>query len=262
MKRGPSIFAPPRSISVAENGARTSTSTPSASTASSPDLDAVVADRHVALDDVDAPLLVFGRNEEARARIELGSGVQGVGEHRHRRADAECAPGDHPHRRARRLDDRQARLRMVEERRLDLLACARQRHPGLDPVDAGPGSAQLGRRALRVRDPAARRHPVDVARPDRLHRAEAVAVEDLAVEEIRHRREPDVRMRPHVEPLARREARRPHVVEEDERPDHLLRDRRQHAPDGEAADVARVGAEEVLDRGGHGLDCASAARLR
>lgn len=53
---------------------------------------------------------------------------------------------------------------------------------------------------------------------------------DHAVEQVRHRRQPDVRMRPHVEPLAGAEALRAHLVEEDERTDHLLPRRGQHAP--------------------------------
>ena len=43
---------------------------------------------------------------------------------------------------------------------------------------------------------------------------------DLALEQIGHRRQRDVRMRPHVDAVPRREVGRPHVIEEDERPDH------------------------------------------
>ena len=53
-----------------------------------------------------------------------------------------------------------------------------------------------GAGSLRVDDAAARGHPVDRAGLDRLHGAEAVAVHDLALEQIGNRREPDVRMRP------------------------------------------------------------------
>jgi hypothetical protein len=50
-----------------------------------------------------------------------------------------------------------------------------------------------------MHDAAPGSHPVDFAGADRLHTAEAVAVQDLAVEQVGHGREADVRMRPHVE---------------------------------------------------------------
>ena len=50
--------------------------------------------------------------------------------------------------------------------------------------------------------------------------AEAVAMHDRAFEQIRHGREPDMRMRAHVEPSARRERRRAEMVEENEWSDH------------------------------------------
>src|SRR3546814_13554482 len=61
--------------------------------------------------------------------------------------------------------------------------------------------AALGPRpleALRVGDAAARRHPVDLTRPDRLLGGEAVAVHDLAVDKIGDGRKADMRMRAHV----------------------------------------------------------------
>ena len=63
---------------------------------------------------------------------------------------------------------------------------------------------------------------------------------DLAVEQVGDGREPDVRMRPHVDCArdARREIDRAHVIEEHERSDHSARRRRQHASDLEAAEVA------------------------
>ncbi len=48
-------------------------------------------------------------------------------------------------------------------------------------------------------------------------------MQDLAVEQIGDRGEPDVRMRAHVDALAGQELGRPHLVEEDERADHLPR---------------------------------------
>src|SRR2546428_12244617 len=71
-----------------------------------------------------------------------------------------------------------------------------------------------------MRNAAAGRHPVDRARPDRLHRPEAVPVQDLPLEQIGDGGEADVRMRPDVETPAGAERGRSHLIEEDERADH------------------------------------------
>ena len=55
-------------------------------------------------------------------------------------------------------------------------------------------AAKSGLRALGVDDSLPRGHQVDRARFDQLDRAERIAMEDLALEQIRHCREPDVRM--------------------------------------------------------------------
>ena len=47
--------------------------------------------------------------------------------------------------------------------------------------------------------------------------------DDLALEQVGHGGEPDVRVRAHVDALPEQELGRPHLVEEDERPDHLPR---------------------------------------
>ena len=62
------------------------------------------------------------------------------------------------------------------------------------------------------------------------------------VEEIRHRRETDMRMRSYVDALAGRNVRRPEVVEKDERADCLARAGGQDAADGEsAAEIPQMG---------------------
>jgi uncharacterized protein (DUF2384 family) len=50
---------------------------------------------------------------------------------------------------------------------------------------------------------------------------EAIAVDDFPVEHVRQRRQIDVWMGPYVDPLARDDFGGTHVVEEDERTDHL-----------------------------------------
>ena len=129
-----------------------------------------------------------------------------------------------------------------------LLGVGGQRHPGLDPEQLGAGRAGLRRSALGMGDTAACSHPVDRAGPDRLQRAETVAVDDLAPDQVGHRGEPDVRMRPHVDALAEQELRRPHLIEKDERPDHLPARRWQRPAHFEAAEIARPRHDDHLDR--------------
>src|SRR5688572_18056002 len=92
-------------------------------------------------------------------------------------------------------------------------------------------------RALRMHDPAPRGHQVHGAALDRLHEPEVVAMHDLAFEEIRDRREADVRMRPNGDAFAGRKDRRAHVIEEYERAYRApLRDG-QHAANVELAEA-------------------------
>ena len=70
---------------------------------------------------------------------------------------------------------------------------------------------------------------------------------DLAVEQIGDGREPDVGMRAHVDTRADQELGRPHLIEEDERSDHLLAGRGQRAAHGEAAEVAGARHDHLLD---------------
>src|SRR5690606_38745588 len=103
--------------------------------------------------------------------------------------------------------------------------------------------------ALGMRDSPPGRHPVHLARPDRLLAADAVAMHDLAVEEIGDRRKADVRMRPDVD-LARNaglEVHGPHMVEEDERTDHPAFRERQHSPDLEPAEAPPPLSDHELD---------------
>jgi hypothetical protein len=101
--------------------------------------------------------------------------------------------------------------------------------------------------ALGVRDAATRDHPVHFVGLDRLLNADAVAMHDLAREQVRDGREPDVRMRAHVHGLrdAGWEGHRPDVIEEDERADHVAAREGQHAADFEAAEVTAALLDEV-----------------
>ena len=57
-----------------------------------------------------------------------------------------------------------------------------------------------------------------------------------------------MRVRAHVHPLPGEELHRPHLVEEDERADHLPLDLRQRAADGEAAEVAHARHDDQFQR--------------
>src|SRR5712671_4377395 len=83
--------------------------------------------------------------------------------------------------------------------------------------------------ALGMYDAAAGGHPVHRAGPDRDGGAEAVAVHDLAVEQVGDGGEPAVRMRAYVEAVAGLEHGRTEMIEEHERADHARLRRRQRA---------------------------------
>src|SRR5437588_738961 len=96
-------------------------------------------------------------------------------------------------------------------------------------------------------------HPVHLSRPDELLHRGGIAVHDLAREYIGDGAQPDVRMRPHIG-FARQapgELDRPHVVEENEWPDHAAPAGRQQASHLEAADTAPPLIDYLLD---HCLD--------
>src|SRR5262249_6063183 len=102
-----------------------------------------------------------------------------------------------------------------------------------------------------------RGHPIDLARLNRHRIPEAVAVQDLAVEQERHGGKPDMRMRPHIDALPGAKDRRTEMIEEDERTDHSPVDMREPAPHFEAAEIDGPRYDHVLDRlaGGRVAGC-------
>ena len=135
---------------------------------------------------------------------------------------------------------------VVRERGVGFLVFLRQRDPGLDAVQRAALGARL-LEALRVGDAAAGDHPVHFVGLDGLLHAHAVAMHDLAREQVGDRREADVRMRPHVDGFRepRREVFGPDVIEEDERPDHVPPRERQYAADFEAAEIAAALVDDI-----------------
>src|SRR3546814_7360688 len=93
-----------------------------------------------------------------------------------------------------RAEHRQRRARVKPEPGIRFLTFVRQRYPGLDAVHRTAFGPQL-LEALGMGDTPARGHPVDLARPDRLLGADAVAMHDLAIEQVGDRRQADMRMR-------------------------------------------------------------------
>jgi len=85
---------------------------------------------------------------------------------------------------------------------------------------------------------------------------------DLALEHVGHRREVDVRVRAHVKALPRREARRPEVIEEDERTDRAVLRRGQQPAHDEAAEIPVARRQDGLDVGLDGLGNGGFLRLR
>src|SRR5207244_11438132 len=90
--------------------------------------------------------------------------------------------------------------------------------PGLKTMYEVTSCALLRRRALRMHDSRPGRHPVDVAGLDPLYRSEAVTVSHGAIEQIRHRGQPDVRMGSHVGSAPGLESNWAEGREADERP--------------------------------------------
>jgi hypothetical protein len=115
----------------------------------------------------------------------------------------------------------------VRERGLGLLVGARQRGPELQAMVHVGRLAQIVRTALGVHDAAPRRHPVDGARLDPLHRAHAVAVHHRALEQVGHRGQADVGMRANVMVGSGLFGHGTEMVEEQERADRLALGRRQ-----------------------------------
>src|SRR5580704_13732024 len=105
--------------------------------------------------------------------------------------------------------------------------------------------AMIGGGALGMDDATTGGHPVDRAWTDRQRRAETVAVDDLAVEQIADSRQTDMRMRAHIDAVAGAEHRRAEMVKEDERSDHARIRRGQRAVHRNAAEIERTRHDDM-----------------
>src|SRR2546430_6678014 len=113
------------------------------------------------------------------------------------------------------------RLARMRKTGLPLFQGLRHARPELQPVRAPAHAAQLRWRALRVRNAAARSHPIDGAGLDRLYGADAVAMNDASLEEIGHGRQPDMRVRTDIVVPEGLELLGTEMIEEKERPHGL-----------------------------------------
>jgi hypothetical protein len=99
-----------------------------------------------------------------------------------------------------------------------------------------------------VHDAATGGHPVHLARPDGDEGAETVAMGDLAVEQIGHSGEPDMRVRPHVDASAGAKLSGSHLVEKHKRPDHAPLRRWKRASHFKVTEVGGARHDHALQR--------------
>jgi hypothetical protein len=111
----------------------------------------------------------------------------------------------------------------------------RQRHPERQSKQQRRRGDEVNGPPLGMDDATTRAHPVDGARLDSRDAAEAVAVHERAGEQVAQRRDPDVRVRAHVDVGVRRQHDRPEMIEENERSHRALLDGWQQSVDGEPA---------------------------
>src|SRR6201991_3662780 len=109
---------------------------------------------------------------------------------------------------------------------------------------------------LRMRDPTSGCHPIYAAGLICLLRADAVAMHDLAVQQVCNRRKPDVWMRADVgcPCKTRGKLRGTKMVEENERAHHLVDPKRQYPADLEASEVPATLIIYAFQHGGSNLD--------
>src|SRR6516165_10463934 len=99
-----------------------------------------------------------------------------------------------------------------------------------------------------MNDAASGSHPIDGAGPYRHGAAETVAMHDLAVEQIGHRRKPDMRVRPHVDTLTDAKDCWAEMIEADARTDHPRACGGKHAAHLQAAKIDGARQNYMCDR--------------
>ena len=101
-----------------------------------------------------------------------------------------------------------------------------------------------------MNDASPGRHQIDLTRANRLHITFAVAVDDLAIDQVGQRGEADVRMRTRIQAFSGTEGDRTEAVEEDERTYHPALRGGQRPPHLKAiAQISDVRKQDLLDFG-------------
>ena len=108
---------------------------------------------------------------------------------------------------------------------------------GCPELDAAQTTGFVIWRAFGVRDRLTRGHHIHATRAQHRFLLQAVVVDDLAVEQPRHRLQSDVRMGSDVHASALTEGGRPKTIEETPRPDQPLALHRQRAHHGKLAET-------------------------
>ncbi len=202
-----------------------------------------------AIGDVEPALFVGAVDRQARTRLELDVDVEGFALDRHLGRMTVGRSGQNARAYPAVLDDRQLVGRMVREVRVDFLERPGQGDPGLQAEQLAGLRPGLVRAALGVDDTAASGHQVDRAGPYDLLRVQAVAVHDLAAEQVGDRGQADVGVRAHVQALPGLEMTQTHLIEEHEGPDGSSLPGWQYAAHLEAADVARARHDDLRHGG-------------
>ena len=202
-------------------------------------------ERGIALRKVDRALLRRVVDRHGGAGVQQDVGIDGGGVRRGRRAHTPQIAHDDARAGAARLDQRQRICLHMFEGGGDILPPVGQRQPRLDAGQRRPAGAYVGGRAFGMDDAGSRGHQIDRPRRDPRIGAQRVAMLERAVEQVGDGRQPDMRVRAHVDPAAGRQMRRPHLVEEDERPHHGALAMRQGAVDLEPAQIVGDGFQRL-----------------
>src|ERR1700680_1741973 len=209
----------------------------------------LAGDIDLAFDHIDRALLLVGIERGAAACGERHFRIEPFRQHPHGRLSAEGGAGNHPGPHAAVLDGGQARGAEMLKRRPDFLMRLRPRDPALNAQTALAALPRARRAAFGMRNAAPGGHEIPRAGGDLARIAFAVAMHDAAVEQIGDRRQPDMGVRAHVQALAGTEFTRSHLIEEDERTDHLPSAVRQRAAHGKAvAEIPHARNDDQLER--------------
>ncbi len=132
------------------------------------------------------------------------------------------------------VDHRQISNVEVLEGGLDLLMLFRQGNPTLNPEQAFTTASRTRWRALGMCDATPGGHEIYRAGRDLERIALAVAMHNAPIKQVGDRGKPDVRVGAHIEPVSIKKLRRPHLIEKNERTNHLALVARQGATDFKA----------------------------